>query len=293
MADQLADSRSRPTYHPQIVVECLHRAAKWWLGLSLVLKFLVVGVGIVAAVRSGFAYYAPFLALALVIVAEFATYHSDAVKGAGQALQRKLDLHDGFGHELPNAELADTLAMCSGWVRRTAAGREPERRYFASTQPPGPRRAVANVAESAWWSKHLAWSMYWRCLYATFGTVLVSLVILVVTLIGVKDQELYPSLARVGTAILTLIPSLGMVKLITGYHGFATKAGQVEEQVKRLGERQVSEITAMKVVFEYHLARAAAPPIPDWIFRSRQHELNQLWDEVRSPKPTTNTESLP
>lgn len=126
--------------------------------------------------------------------------------------------------------------------------------------------------------------MYWRCLYATFGTVLASLVILIVTLIGVKDQGLYPNLARVSTAILTLIPSLGMIKLITGYHGFATKAGQVEEQVKRLGERPVSEITALNLVFEYHLARAAAPPIPDWIFLLRQQELNHLWDEVRSPK---------
>lgn len=156
MADQLGDPQSRPTYHPQIVVECLHRAAKWWLGLSLVLKFLVVVIGAVAAVWPCFAYYAPFLALALVIVAEFATYHSDAVKAAGQSLQRKLDLHDGFGHELPNTDLADTLAMCSGWVRRAAAGREPERPYFASSLPPSPRRAVANMAESAWWSKHLA-----------------------------------------------------------------------------------------------------------------------------------------
>ena len=46
------------------------------------------------------------------------------------------------------------------------------------------------------------------------------------------------------------------------------------------------ELGAFKVMYDYHLNRAAGPLIPTWIWKMRKDELNQTWKEHRNGATT-------
>ena len=80
-----------------------------------------------------------------------------------QQFRRKLNLQDGFGWQIPNTDLSDLRVRCSSWVKKRARlhpMNEPLLREYGSARPV---RALKNVCESAWWTKHLAQRMATYC----------------------------------------------------------------------------------------------------------------------------------
>ena len=136
----------------------LDRCAKWWWGASLTLKALGFATGalILFPVSQE---PLPFFVAAFTILAELTTCRSDALRGMAQGLRRKLDLQDSFGWAIPSSEFSDLLVRCPRSVKARAQRDKATEPYFASVEPAGPSRALHNVSESAWWTKHLAESM--------------------------------------------------------------------------------------------------------------------------------------
>jgi hypothetical protein len=57
------------------------------------------------------------------------------------------------------------------------------------------------------------------------------------------------------------------------------KSKQIKDSAEVLiNAGQISEVQAVKLWQDYHLAREAAPIIPTWIWKCRQKKLNGLWD---------------
>lgn len=283
--------------------ECLGREGKWWWRLSLSFKGISFLVGALTLMFPSFPQgVMPFILLGFAILAEVFNYLADRIFGMSHSFRAKLDLQDSLGWEISPSEYSDFLADLPESVKDLAQKplTDGDRRgqYFASKNAQGPERALENVEESAWWSKILAKKMTRSCLVLLLVTVLASLVgmILTVYTIGVLGTSAGSNgllgIARISTSFLMLLISLGTIKLTLGYYSFSVKAEKVEKHSDRLlNGKKIDLMEAVKTVHEYHLARIVAPPIPDWIWRKNEKELNKLFKRRREARYSSVADS--
>ncbi len=228
----------------------------------------------------------PFFVAACTIVAELCQYRSDAVKGTAQRLRRKLDLQDGFGWQLPSTELSDLIVCSPAGVKKRANNRPVTDPYFASLEPPGPMRVLKNVSESAWWTKSLSRGMVTICFTMVSVGIAVAFIILIFALLNTTTHTIQANVARIVTGVLMLQMSLGVIKLAIGYTSLKNNSAASEAAAELAIQTtpQPDQITAFKVLYDYHLTRAVGPIIPTWIWKVRKDELNQIWQEIRNKR---------
>jgi hypothetical protein len=212
----------------------------------------------------------------LAVIAECCHWRSDIVKGRAEHLKRRIEFFDGLGWPIPSVELSDGIAKMSR-RQRSRMERTADESYFASESEVGAQRLLENLRESSWWSKHLAgWMLVASSLISS--TLLIgSLVALALSIAATTNSAALDSISRVVAALLTLILSLGLVKLIAGYFTFAKKSEQIENEAIGQLAKTLSDVEAIRILQEYQIARASAPLIPDWIWRMRRPLLNGLW----------------
>jgi hypothetical protein len=155
--------------------------------------------------------------------------------------------------------------------------------YFASEEPPSTRRALENLQESAWWSKHLSERMRSYYLAGTCLLVVIAVLVLLVSIQTIDDNQTLSSLGRIVTSVLTLVFSLNLFRSVLGYHNFSVKAGQIEKSTENLLASQgVQESEVIKLLMsEYQLGRASAPLLPTWLWNRMEDELNATWKQYR------------
>ncbi|HSH37964.1 MAG TPA: hypothetical protein VK993_04190 [Chthoniobacterales bacterium] len=240
-------------------------------------------------------------AFLLAVLAEALMWNSDRWKSAAQRLHRNLDFEDSLGWKISNTELADAFARYSGNLEAFVSN--PKGTYFASTEPPGAKRAIENVQESSWWSEHLSETMGWL-----FTGLIVLIIIGCVVLLNVSIDTITPavsaaaeaggggsavavvsaSVVKIVTSFVLFILTYGVLRYAAGYFSFSLKAKSVKERAEALLENNaLSDIHAIKLWQDYHLARAAAPLLPNWVWRVREKKLNELWREYRNTNSTS------
>ena len=121
-------------------------------------KFLGVCIGAIGVLIQPLTKASSIVVFVLAVLSEVFTWQSDKNKADAEALRRKLDYEDSLGWEISGAELSDFLARAPQKIRDSIDD-EKQENYFASKDMAGTKRALKNVQESAWWSKHLAEKM--------------------------------------------------------------------------------------------------------------------------------------
>ncbi|MBD2076821.1 hypothetical protein H6F86_23615 [Phormidium sp. FACHB-592] len=226
--------------------------------------------------------YAALLVFGLSVIADLVAWRSDTYKAIAETLRRKLDGQDAFGWEISKAEISDLLVRSPSNLDKLVVAEVLAEKYFASREGYGTRRALENIQESAWWSKHLSERMRNYYLTGTCLLVGVSLVVLLTSVQTVNNQQFSSSLGRIVTSVLTLVFSLNLFRSVLGYQNFSLKAGQVEKAAESLlMNTGASESDAIKLMNEYHLARAFAPLLPAWLWKAMRSELNETWKKYR------------
>jgi hypothetical protein len=269
-------------YNPRAHCQVYFELSKKWFGATLLTKFLLFLLGIVAIFFAKIAIYASILLFALQVLSELFSWRSDANKGIAESLLRKLDAWESFGWEISQAEISDLLARCPSSLDKLVFSQALEEEYFSSKEGIGAKRALENIMESAWWSKHLAESMRKYYLIATCALILFSISILIFSVQAIKDVDFINSLGKIVTASLMLVFSFGLLRSVLGYHNFSTKSAQIEKRIESLlASRLVVESEAIKIMNEYHIARNSAPLIPSWLWKWKRDELNKIWEGYR------------
>jgi uncharacterized membrane protein len=121
------------------------------------------------------------------------------------------------------------------------------------------------------------------CTTALVLGLIAALVVLIIALQTLHEHTVQVNTARIVTGFLLLLLSTGLIKLMLGYSSLAKKAGNSEAAACRLLLRQQPEqLDAFRVMYEYHVDRAAALIIPTWIWNRRKDELNQIWATHRA-----------
>jgi len=254
----------------------VYARCKRWLAVALSLKGLLFAGGTLTVLTSVDSLIAPLVIAALAAASELAMWRSDFVKSVAEAVQRKLDFENSFGWRITNADLRDVLARYATNLPRLQE--QSTSNYFASQDPPGLQRALQNLQESAWWSKHLTESMWKVCLIAICLLVVFCMVLLLTSIQTISDQTVLASIARVVTSAILLLFSLNLLRSMVGYFTFSKKAEKAEDAAsKLLAGGSIDDIEPIKLWQEYQLARASASLLPTWMWKLRQKKLNQLW----------------
>lgn len=265
---------------PYSLAKALDDCAKRWWGASLGTKGLGFLTGALISVLPPEP--VPFIVAGFTLLAELCSYRSDAIKSTAQQFRRKLDLQDGFGWQIPAADRSDLQVRCSWWVKKRVRTHPVNEPYFVATDPPGPLRALKNVAESAWWTKHLAQRMATYCWTVMVVGIIGSFITLIVALQATSTHTLQVSVAKLVTAFLMLFLSLGLIKLALGYSSLSKNSDSSEKAADRAQTGTADELGAFKVMYDYHLNRAAGPLLPTWLWKLRNDDLNQSWKEHRN-----------
>jgi len=240
------------------------------------MKLLVFGLGVWAVFLGEPPRYLPQLVLGIALAAEFMQLRSDILKGKAERLLRKLDICRSFGNELSPADLRELIYDVPKPVRQRFQHETVEESYFASTADVGPRRAVENLVESAWYTGKLATLM--ARLYTGLIVVLAStaIVALVVSSREFSDVLRREYVTRVVTSWLLLIVSLSMLRAAWGYSRMAQHSDRTMTACEHLGS-VVTERDALSQWHEYQVARASCPLIPKWLWDLKGESLDDAW----------------
>ncbi len=277
---------NRLRHEPRTLCKAYFEIAKRWLLAAILVKFLIFMVGIISVLLPLFPKLSPFLVTTLAITSDLCLWRSDVVKGIAEALLRKLDARDSFGWAISRAEMSDLLIRSPKSIVKLVPPKALGNEYFASKEGLGPRRALENVQESAWWSKHLSLRMGQYCLVIVCLLFLGLISVLIISVETVMSYETLASLGRVVTSSLMLILSLRLLRFVEGYYGFSRKAAQIETSIENLiNSQDIETAEAVKIMHEYQLARASAPLIPSWIYNLMQDDLNEMWETYRQQQP--------
>jgi len=254
---------------------------KRWLAVALSLKGLLFAGGTLIVVIPLDSWIAPLVIAAIAAASELTMWRSDFLKGVAETVQRKLDFEDSFGWRITNADLRDVIAR---YAKNLPSLQEKSAsNYFASQDPPGAQRALQNLQESAWWSKHLTESMWKVCLIAICLLVILCVILLLISIQTISDQKIQASIAKLVTSAILLLFSLTLLRSMVGYFTFSKKAEKAEDAAsKLLAGSSTDNIEPIKLWQEYQLARASAPLLPTWMWKLRQKKLNQLWQDYHN-----------
>lgn len=202
---------SQTTADPWVPCKCLDRSSKWWWGFSLLFRAGAFLIGLAVFFPHVPPEPIPFIVGALTLISELAGYRMERVRGIAQGLRRKLEALNSFGWEILNREMSDLILRCSRSVKKRVKREVAEEPYFASKEELGPKRAVENVMESAWWSKHLAESMFWNCSVIIGYAFIGSLVALMASILAITDHSTLSSVASIMISMLLLGLSCSLV----------------------------------------------------------------------------------
>jgi len=256
-------------------------AKKWWW-LSIGCKFFVFIVGLTSTLLVIFPIYSPFLAAILEIASEICLWRSDTIKDGAEALRRKLDVRDSFGWSISNTELSDLYIRTPDSLRKLAPRETQGENYFASQIPVGEKKALENIQESAWWSKHLSAKMFQYCLVTSLSLLAIILGTLIVCIQTLSSRDALINIGRIVTSTLMLFFILGFCRRVIGYYEFSQKASQIESRIEvLLNTQNVTESDAIKIMHEYQLARSSSPLIPSFIWKQMRGKLNVMWTKYR------------
>lgn len=272
---------SGPGYNLRDLEIKLFEAAKWHWRNNLTCQFGAGLYGILSLLfdlSTGLVVFPVFL---LTVMGEFSSYFMDSTRGLAERLHDKLDLRDSFGWEIDNEEVRAILARTPESVRLSAQQTSDEL-WFENAEQDVVRKALGNLKESSWWTEELSR----RASKSLFWISLVVAILVILYLVAVPvylPQHGQPTGAKVGIAILSLLPSLGMIKLILGYYSLSQSAASIRQEANRLlaEPELVPKTQAMKLWFEYLAKRSSAPMLPSWIYRRDRNELNRLWKEYK------------
>lgn len=192
---------------------------------------------------------------------------------------RRLILYaDGLGNDIP----ADDMAQVRAWVLGSQFKEAPfVRPYYSSTKPPGPQRLADIVAESAFFTEHLARKIA-TGLWITFG-IAVFVACLVLYSADLRAGMPHHAVVLVMKSIAVLVSFLLagdfmlIAKKYSDLHHESRQTFVRCARLRELGNISINEVR--NVAEDYGVALLQAPPVPGKIYLMFRDELNCIYRE--------------
>jgi hypothetical protein len=277
----------------KINAKTFRKAKKWYLGY-VISQFAVLAFAITSIFTEVNSKLNAIIVFLGVLTAELVRWRSDYWKSQGESAKRKWEMADGFGVSVDGKYIADWLASKPRGLLSDVSDYEIRGLDFDSGQPLGPRRAVENTEESAWWSKHESRKMV---VYMSFILVVVIVAAFIALALGIgalKAANVPQSGSSVQTvggiicSVLMFVFSINLVRLLVEFWSFASEAeGILRRCAVLLKARNISQGDALAVMHDYQTARNSTPLIPTFIWKFHGNHLREQWLSFR-PKQYTS-----
>ncbi|HEY3054104.1 MAG TPA: hypothetical protein VGK04_12025 [Thermoanaerobaculia bacterium] len=254
--------------------------AKTWFGSAQVTRMAAIVAGL-ASLLPSVSRFVPFAVFILAAASDVFAWQSEKRKKLAERALRLVEAKEGLGISVSSREIADIGAESPARVRE-AARAGAENAYYASDHTPGPRRVLQNLQESAWWTKHLSGTMLAICVWFIAIVTTLSIAFLVTSINLALSAPNITVVARLVTAVLMVLFSLGVIRMAVGYANLRDRAQSTEVRAAREEATASDSIAALRILHEYQVARAGAPLIPDWVYRMRKKTLDALWKSQAS-----------
>lgn len=251
--------------------------SKRWLNWTLGLSLAVQGITILSATLSsgsGPKAIGVVVALAQILLFIFRRWGKTHF-GMAEQIRRLVMLHEGLGIQPSEDQLAAIWERVGNPQDAKPAYLDP---YYESSAPKGCKRLIEITRESAFFTASLARSaamFFWGAAITGLGAAFFALVVAIQTHANPAALEI---VAKSVIASMAFWVTGDLVTMALQYSGLATAASRVQTQCAHLlskAEQHADEVHPLTA--EYNCAVIQAPPIPEWIYRWRQHVLNQAW----------------
>jgi hypothetical protein len=189
-------------------------------------------------------------------------------------------VEDGLGLPVPAALYTSVLSRAGRSARdRALRFLDAAASYYASTEPPGTRRLIEMVAESAFHTFHA---------FRTLRGVLVGILVLVAALavlaawFGLVAPASPEFRTGTATALALAVPavlSLGLLNWIIRLGDLASSIERVYSAMEALAELSdppVAEVSYL--TSEYNCALAQGIVVPDFVWLRIRDQINSLWE---------------
>lgn len=256
---------------------------RWGLGVGLeALAVLAGATFVLVPVKHP---WAGIVVAVTAVAGSLIRWRGDVRRGDAEQLLRAKELRDGLAWPVAPKMFADLREAYSSLGPMAGARQAEQRDFYDTDEPAGARRLLEMIRESTWWSERLARFAFRLSFFLVAILVVVSLYAglpLVQAFSGAPPDSV--QLVGLYTALISLLFSCDLGRMVLGYSQFASRARDANLQLNALASHpSPSEASVLSIVMEYQFARAEAPPIPDWAWRLRRDTLNATWsDELKT-----------
>lgn len=247
----------------------------------LLLQVATVMLGWYATRLEAPMWWLPCVLAAIAVLAASFRLWSESCRREADGIKRRRELLDGLGRQLSGRELADMVDSASVLTRRLAESSLATEPYFASTEPPGPRRLVLNTFESAWWTARQATDML-RFQVALVCAIVVTALALLEGAIVASSDGMNDSLVRAAASALLFVATGAPIRDAIGFSALIRGASDVCRQAENVLKSEVAELEAVEILFAYQLARKGSPSLSTPWWRLRRKNLNKLWAQIHA-----------
>jgi hypothetical protein len=249
----------------------------WWWSLYLTLGAQLSSLIAILINQAWFLAITGLLALVppigVVWLRELANKHIQQ----GDKCRRLILYSDGLGEDIPKDDLAIIRAWTTGTQLQSAPFIHP---YYASKLPIGANRLVDIIAESAYFTLHLAGkaAQYLLIIFAISALLLIS--ILYVSISIPNSGSVVIVVAKSAISAITFFLAGDIFLLWKKYSDLKIQANETFKICAILRDKpQLSISQAMQTVEDYHLSLIQSPPIPLKLYIKYQDHLNHAYQE--------------
>lgn len=252
-------------------------AKRLWT-FSIIIKVLIFVVGVYSVFEAGISRYMPFILIVMAVVSECLQWYSDIIKSRSESLLRNLDLCQSFDWEISSTDKREIVSFIPRKLRDKFDVTKSVRSYFASQDPPGPRKAIENLIESAWYTRKQAGVMTVICLVVCLTALLLSIITLMIASQDLNNLGTREGINKVITSWLLLLFSLGLFRYGWGYFKLHQRCIKTEASGQHLlTSGNIVESDAIKQWYEYQIVRSSSPLLPQWLWTVYETSLNDAW----------------
>lgn len=258
--------------------------SKLWLSANFFLTGLFfICLIITAATSAPWVKWVVFAAFLLQVSAAGARLRSSALYSLGESVRRAAMLHNGLGTRISPIQVARISAKHK--ITRSNEGTTFDK-YYESTTHVGPQRLLEITEESAFWTEELAERMATllkRVILAVLLIVLLAFIAAVQSNLGGAHGEM---LAKILMGTLTVWCTGDLLTLWRRYDSLMHSAQRVLEDCQAIRSRGEIGYEPVVTLGEYNCCLAAAPIIPEFIYKHNRDRLNSAWASRNAHDPS-------
>lgn len=250
----------------------------WWVSLLIGL-FVQITAGFTIFIKNNILIiFSEIILLCLPILARW--FQEISKDNTLKAMKCRLSIlySDSFGKVIPS----DISKEIKSWVGLEKINVAPfEKPYYDSKLPSGPNRLADITSESAFWTFNLANNMRILMAIYVFLYVSISIFFLYFLLQSKIEGSILMNISKTIIILISVIFTSETILLIKQYNELYSESKKYFHILDKMSNETDIKVTEiMQTVEGYNLLLISSPPLPSFLYKIKQANLNKAYKEL-------------